>query len=159
MAGNLIIRKCEIQDESAFVRLNLEFMKESLIEDPFWTSVELPTQKEMQSIFREALRMHEYITIFVAEVDGEVVGFANTWIVYSIWAGGMMMTIDDLFIAASHRGSGNGQKMMAHLVNFAEQNNYKRIQLHSGINNKRAHSLYGKMGFIEEETMFFMKTL
>lgn len=159
MIGNPVIRKCVATDESAFVSLNLAFMSESFTEDPFWASTKLPTEEEMENIFREALRMPEYICIFVIECDDVVIGYANTWLVFSIWSRGLTMTIDDLFVTSAYRGMGLGEKMMSYLIDFSRQNGYTRIQLHSGLDNQRAHNLYKKMGFIEEETLFFMKNL
>jgi GNAT superfamily N-acetyltransferase len=157
VTGNLIIRECNAKDELAFVKLNLAFMQEIMAENPYWTSMKIPTEQEMRIIFKEALSMPEYILIFVAEVDGEVIGYANTWTVYSIWARGKTLTIDDLYVAPANRGSGIGEKIMKYLIGFTEHNGYKRVQLHTELANERARGLYRKMGMIEEEMMFFMK--
>lgn len=159
MVDNLVIRKCDVKDESAFVKLNLDFMKEVMEENPYWTSLKMPTEEAMRAIFREALRMPESILIFVAEVDGEVVGYTNTWTVYSIWSGGKTLTIDDLYIAVPYRRSGIGKKIMEYLMEFAELNGYRRVQLHAEMANEKAHNLYRKLGFVEEEMLFFMKPI
>jgi len=159
MLGNLIIRKCDAKDETSFVKLNLDFMQEVMAENPYWTSLKIPTEEEMKDIFREALGMPGNILIFVGEVDGKVIGYANTWTVYSMWSRGKALTIDDLYIALPYRRNGIGEKMMEYLMDFAKQNRYKRIQLHAELNNERAHNLYRKLGFKEEEIMFFMKQL
>ncbi|SNS72388.1 Acetyltransferase (GNAT) family protein [Anaerovirgula multivorans] len=67
------------------------------------------------------------------------------------------MAIDDLYIAVPYRGRGNGKRMMEYLTKFAEHKGYKRIQLHAELSNERGHNLYRKIGFNEEEMMFFMK--
>ncbi|MCB2311906.1 GNAT family N-acetyltransferase [Clostridium tagluense] len=157
MIGTPIIRKCDAEDESSFVKLNLHFMQEVMAENPYWTSLKIPTEKEMKSMFREALIMPEHILIFVVEVDGEVIGYANTWTAYSIWSRGKALTIDDLYIFSHYRRSGIGEELMKYLIEFAKQNGYKRVQLHAELNNERAHSLYRKLGFSEEEIIFFMK--
>jgi ribosomal protein S18 acetylase RimI-like enzyme len=157
MLGNIIIRKCETKDESAFVKLNLDFMQEILSTNPYWTSLKIPTEEEMKNILREALSMPEHILIFVCEVDGEVIGYANTCTTYSIWSRGKALTIDDLYITSSYRRSGIGEQLMEYLMGFAKHNGYKRVQLHAELNNEKAHNLYRKLGFSEEEIMFFMK--
>ena len=159
MAVNLIIRKCEAEDKLAFIKLNLDFMKETMEENPYWKSLKIPTEEEMECVFGAALNMPERITIFVCEVDGEVVGYANTWTVYSIWSRGRVLTIDDLYIAALYRRNGFGEKLMAYLLEYAEQKGYRRVQLHAELTNERAHGLYRKLGFAEEELMFFMKQI
>jgi ribosomal protein S18 acetylase RimI-like enzyme len=159
MLDNLIIRKCDEKDKSAFIKLNLNFMKETMDENPYWTSLKIPTEEEMENVFKEALSMPEHIMIFVSEVDDEVVGYANTWTNYSIWSRGKALTVDDLYIAAPFRRNGIGEKMMEYLIEFAKQNGYRRVQLHAELTNDRAHSLYRKLGFVEEGIMFFMKQI
>jgi ribosomal protein S18 acetylase RimI-like enzyme len=48
---------------------------------------------------------------------------------------------------------------MEYLIAFAEQNGYRRVQLHAEVDNDSAHSLYRKLGFDEEEMLFFMKQM
>jgi len=157
MLDNLIIRKCSKEDEFAFVKLNLDFMQEVMAENPYWTTLKIPTEEEMKNIFREAMSMPEHVLIFIGEVDGEVIGYANTLTAYSIWSRGKALTIDDLYIASHHRRSGIGEELMKYLLEFAKQNGYRRVQLHAELNNERAHSLYRKLGFCDEEIIFFMK--
>jgi len=159
MADNLVIRKCEAKDKSVFIKLNLDFMKEAMEENPYWTSLKIPAEEEMENVFGAALNMPEHIMIFVGEVDGEVVGYANTWTVYSIWSRGRVLTIDDLYVAAPYRRKGIGEKLTEHLLEYAERNGYRRVQLHAELTNERAHGLYRKLGFAEEELMFFMKQI
>ncbi len=157
MSGNLIIRECKAMDEPAFIKLNLAFMHEVMAESPYWSSLMIPTEEEMTIAFKEALSMPEHILIFVAEADGEVIGYANTWTVYSMWSRGKALTIDDLYVASPYRRSGIGEKIMECLIDFAEKNGYTRVQLHTELSNERAQGLYRKMGFSDEKMMFFMK--
>jgi len=48
---------------------------------------------------------------------------------------------------------------MEYLIGYAEQNAYRRVQLHAEIDNGGAHNLYRKLGFTEEEILFFMKRI
>lgn len=157
MIDNLIIRECEEQDESEYVKLNLEFMRYVMKENPYWNSLNIPTEEEMRKTFSDALKTPEYIKIIIAEVHGKIVGYANTWTVYSIWSKGKALTIDDLYVADYYRRNGVGKEIMRYLIEYAEKNNYRRIQLHTEIDNKNAHKLYKNLGFNEEEVLFFMK--
>jgi len=159
MTKELIIRKCEEKDGNDFVRLNLEFMKEALLENPYWTALKMPSEEELLEVFFEALKTPEQIQIFIGEVDGTVVGYTNTWTVFSIWSRGKGLTVDDLYIASEYRRFGYGEKIMEYLSDYAMENGYKRVQLHAEMDNVRAHSLYRKLGFSEEEILFFMKKL
>lgn len=157
--NNISIRKCEIKDESAFIKLNLSFMQEVLSVNPYWTTLKIPNEEEMKGTFRGALSMPEHILIFVVEIDGKVIGYANTLTVYSIWSRGKALTIDDLYIEESFRRNGIGERVMEYIFQFAEQNGYNRVQLHAELDNEKAHNLYKKLGFTQEEIMFFMKKI
>lgn len=157
--NNIIIRQCCASDEAGFVKLNLQFMREVMEENPYWTTLKMLSEEEMKAVFHEALTKPQQIIIFVAELDNEIVGYANTWTVYSIFSGGKALTIDDLYIHTSYRRSGIGEKIMEYLNDFAVKNSYKRIQLHAELENKRAHNLYKKLGFNQEGMLFFMKKL
>lgn len=159
MSGSLTIRACTEKDKSAFVRLNLEFMQEVMASNPFWAGLNQPSVEEMARIFLEAITMPENIQIFIAELNGEIVGYANTWTVYSIWAGGKAMTVDDLYVSSLYRKSGVGEKIMEYLICYAETHSCKRIQLHAEPENHKAHGLYKKMKLKEEKMVFFMKPL
>lgn len=159
MLNKINIRKCELKDESEFIRLNLKFMEETLSANPYWTTLKMPTEEEMKNTFREALTMPENISIFVVEVDGKVIGYANVWTVYSIWSRGKTLTIDDLYIEEAFRRSGIGESVVKYIFQFAEENGYKRVQLHAELDNEKAHKLYEKLGFTGEEMKFFMKKI
>lgn len=159
MTGDLIIRTCLPQDEQAFVGLNLAFMRETMASNPYWRALDLPSTEDMGRVFREALEAPESIQIFIAEMDGEVIGYANTWKTYSIWSGGRILIIDDLYMAASHRKSGIGEKIMRFLITYAQERQFKRVQLHAELDNHKAHRLYRKLSFQEEEMLFFMQRL
>lgn len=159
MLENLRIRACSELDEPALIRLNLAFMRETMASNPYWTCLALPSEAEMGRILREALATPERIRIFIAEAGGEVVAYANTWTVYSIWSGGKTLIIDDLYVEASHRKSGVGEQVMAHLIEHAREQQYRRVQLQAEPDNHRAHGLYRKLSFQEEPMLFFMKPL
>jgi len=159
MLGNLIFRLCTVKDRAAFVRLNLEFMQEVMVSNPYWAKLNQPSEVEMERVFMEALAVPENIQIFVAELNGEIVGYANTWTVFSIWSGGKTLSIDDLYVSSPFRKNGVGEYLMQQLTRYAETQSYKRIQLHAEPDNHKAHALYKKLNFQEEEMLFFMKLI
>jgi GNAT superfamily N-acetyltransferase len=159
VADNLVFRACTEKDRAALVRLNLEFMQEAMAANPYWMELNQPSAEKMERIILNALAMPESIRIFVAELDGEIVGFANTWTVFSVWSGGKALTIDDLYVALPHRMSGIGKFIMEQLTQYAKTHDYKRLQLHAELDNHKAHKLYKMLDFKEENVFFFMKSL
>jgi ribosomal protein S18 acetylase RimI-like enzyme len=157
MIRNVIIRPCKLKDEEAYVRMNLDFMLSVIEAHPYWDSLKIPTEDEMKQVFREAIAAPEQIMITIAEHEGKMIAYSNTWTVYSIWSMGKAMTIDDIYVLPNYRRNGVSKKIMDYLVSYAQENNYKRIQLHAEIDNEKAHNLYRHLGFIEEDMIFFMK--
>jgi GNAT superfamily N-acetyltransferase len=64
----------------------------------------------------------------VAEVDGEVVGFAVWFLNYSTWRGVHGIYLEDLFVRDSQRGSGLGKALLAALAAECVANGYARLE-------------------------------
>jgi ribosomal protein S18 acetylase RimI-like enzyme len=157
MAGELRVRRCEPRDEDDFVRLNLEFMNEVQRGSAYWATMELPTVQQMAGVFNETLKMPDSMHIFVAELERKVVAYVNAYSAYSVWARGLVLTIDDLYVDANYRELGIGRAMMEHLESFAMTSGYKRVQLNTEMTNTAAQNLYLSLGYEGEDMRFFMK--
>jgi ribosomal protein S18 acetylase RimI-like enzyme len=99
------------------------------------------------------------IKIFIIEKDNIVMGYANTWCVYSIWTMGKTLIIDDLFISKEFRNNGYGKREMNCLIDYSVSNGFKRIQLNAEKDNIIAQTLYKKLGFDGQDMVFFMKKI
>lgn len=159
MPTQIQIRPCGPKDEAAFIRMNLAFIQEVRASNPYWDTLAVPEAADLGCVFREALACPEGIRIFIAELDGVVVGYANTWTVYSIWAGGKALILDDLYVEPACRNLGVGRRMMACLIDQAKALGFRRLQLHAETDNARAHKLYRELGFQDEAMRFFVKPL
>jgi len=157
MPGTVVIRPCEARDEAVWAKLNLDFMGETMATSAYWSTLGMPSVPEMTRRFREAMAAPGVILLFLVESDGEPAGFLNSWTVYSVWSGGMALTVDDLYVAPEYRRLGVGEKAMRRLVEYAAERGFRRVQLHAETDNVRAHGLYRKLGFAEEGILFFMK--
>ncbi|TMI86013.1 MAG: GNAT family N-acetyltransferase [Bacteroidetes bacterium] len=63
---------------------------------------------------------------FVAEVQGEVVGFALYYIRYSTWKG-QAMYLEDILITNDWRGKGIGKLLFDQLIEEAKEKKFNRI--------------------------------
>ncbi len=63
---------------------------------------------------------------FVAEVDGEVKGFALYYIRYSTWKG-QRMYLEDILVTESWRGKGLGKLLFDRLIEEAKEKNLNGI--------------------------------
>jgi len=64
----------------------------------------------------------------VAEVDGEVVGFAVWFLSFSTWRGVHGLYLEDLFVRPEHRGSGLGRALLVALARECVERGYERFE-------------------------------
>ncbi|MEV7092190.1 GNAT family N-acetyltransferase [Amycolatopsis sp. NPDC051045] len=76
------------------------------------------------ALFGEAPKLFGH----VAEVDGEVVGFAVWFLNFSTWRGVHGIYLEDLHVRSSHRGSGLGKALLAALAAECVANGYARLE-------------------------------
>jgi GNAT superfamily N-acetyltransferase len=84
----------------------------------------------------------------VADVDGEVVGFALWFLNFSTWIGTHGIYLEDLYVRPSARGTGLGRALLASLVEIANQRGYGRVEW-SVLNwNVDAQGFYRSIGAV-----------
>jgi GNAT superfamily N-acetyltransferase len=64
----------------------------------------------------------------VAEVDGDVAGFAMWFLNFSTWNGTHGIYLEDLFVRPQHRGTGLGIELLRTLASTAAQSGYRRVE-------------------------------
>ena len=79
---------------------------------------------------------------FVAEADGEVVGFIVVEIRHSLLA-----AVTFLVVGEKYQKSGIGKKLMEYSGKYVKRNGIKTIQVMASAENKKAKSFYDKLGF------------
>jgi GNAT superfamily N-acetyltransferase len=84
----------------------------------------------------------------VAEVDGEVVGFAVWFLSFSTWRGVHGLYMEDLFVRPEYRGAGLGRALLAALARECVEHGYARFEW-SVLNwNTPAIEFYRSMGAV-----------
>ena len=64
----------------------------------------------------------------VAELDGEVVGFALWFLNFSTWLGKHGIYLEDLYVTPATRGRGLGKALLAELAAICEREGYGRLE-------------------------------
>jgi GNAT superfamily N-acetyltransferase len=82
----------------------------------------------------------------VAELDGEVVGFALWFLNFSTWVGRHGIYLEDLFVRPSARGSGLGKALLTTLVDIAGERGYGRVEWAVLDWNDPAQGFYRSLG-------------
>jgi GNAT superfamily N-acetyltransferase len=97
-------------------------------------------------------------TLYVAEVDGEVVGTFQTMITTTMTAlGSSNMIIEAVQTRADMRGRGIGAAMIGFAVDRARADDMRLVQLTSNAARKDAHRFYERLGFAPSHLGFKLK--
>ena len=151
------IRLCRPGDEKDWIALNREFMDFEIQEDSPWNDTEKTSDDVFKNTFKAALQNSELITLLIFEESETPVGFANLMTIFSVWANGKALILDDLYIKEDHRGKGYGEEAMAFIESYARENGYKRLQFQSEPSNPGAKKFYESLGFTAADMCFYVK--
>jgi GNAT superfamily N-acetyltransferase len=99
----------------------------------------------------ESLHQHLFgaqpvVEAVVAEVAGQVVGFALFFTNFSTFLGKPGLYLEDLYVQPAHRGTGLGKALLQHLGALAVQRDYGRFEWSVLDWNANAIAFYQKMG-------------
>ncbi|MGH3089144.1 MAG: GNAT family N-acetyltransferase [Rubrobacteraceae bacterium] len=137
------------EDARAAARLWMQSAEEHALYDPVYeTSRE--AEKTMRSFLAD-LSSSSHSFLFVAEVEGEVVGFISGELREGsptfhprTWA-----SVDDVFVDPEHRSLGIGRALLEDVKNWAAQRNADGVSLQVAAANERGRKFYRELGFRE----------
>ena len=118
--GEAVIRPARPGDVPAMVQLVTDLATYERAAD----QVELTPGSLEAALFgdRPAVFAH------VAEVDGEVAGFALWFLSFSTWLGRHGIYLEDLYVRPERRGSGLGKALLAELARLCGERGYGRLE-------------------------------
>lgn len=154
-----MLRIAEEKDKRSWIKLNREFMEFEIQDDNLWNHIDKAKDEDLAEVFDEALNKPEHITIFMIEDEGETVGFTNLMTIFSVWAEGFALIIDDLYISSAYQGKGLGRKTMEEIENYARRKGYRRLQFQSEETNPGAKAFYTKLGYKPSDMSFYVRYL
>jgi len=94
-------------------------------------------------------------TLYVAEIDGRVVGTLQLTILrYLTYGGARVGLIEAVHVAESERNRGIGRAMMRAAIEEARRRGCNRVQLTSNKQRKDAHRFYERLGFLTSHEGF-----
>lgn len=141
MAGDVTVRAAVPDDLEALIQLRIDVAREGV-----WIGAELPLDEEGdRRRFLETIEGQDGRTaaMFVAEIDGEVVGSLAMHNPIGIAHLGMN-------VAHGHRGKGVGVALMDAAVAWAREAGAHKMDLDMWPWNRAARALYERFGFVEE---------
>ena len=97
--------------------------------------------------------------ILIIKDKNEVIGMINLLFTISTALGGDVAIIEDMVIKPTKRGKGFGSRLISYAIEFAINNNCKRITLLTDTENTRAQKFYKYHGFNRSSMVVFRKNL
>ncbi|MDG5789184.1 GNAT family N-acetyltransferase [Evansella sp. AB-P1] len=106
-------------------------------------------EEELFETIELALTPSTGTEFFVAEKNEEIIGcaFLNSGI--SLDKGGKYIWLNDLYVQKKHRRKGVAKNLLLKVLYWAEQEEFKGIELETGINNEATKKLYNSLGFYD----------
>lgn len=135
-----VIRALEIKDEADWRRHWAAYLS--------FYKTELP-QRYTDGLFERLLKGAPHFA-FVAERDGEVIGFVHGLPHATTWSAAGYLYLEDLFVDPAARGSGAGRKLIEAVYAEADRRGLDRVYWHTDTNNKTARTLYDKLATLSD---------
>jgi len=131
---SLVIRPIEPKDFETLIILFKEFALFEKLPEKMMNSVELIIQES------------EFLNGFVAvDSNDEILGYVTYFFAYYTWIG-KSLYMDDLYVRPAHRGLGIGTLLLNKVVEFAKQDNCKKLRWQVSAWNQPAIEFYKKQG-------------
>ena len=106
------------------------------------------------SFLHERIERKESV-LFIAELDGELVGFIQLYPLFSSTSMARMWLLNDLFVYPEKRESGIGKLLMHAAKDLCKRTQALGISLETEKNNLAGNALYPKMGFTKDKAHNF----
>lgn len=118
------------------------------------------TEKTMKKTVIQALVPGSHSEFFITEMsDGQITGavFLNKNI--GLDHGGVYIWLNELYVRKDHRKQGIARKLLLAVLHWAEKEDYKAIELETGMNNEATKKLYNSLGFYDVVSKRYSRAL
>lgn len=112
--------------------------------------------KRRSGVLKRALHDPDY-ELLVAELEREIVGFVDQWVIYDFPHGATLSFIQNLFVSLSHRRKGIGRTLLREIIKSAKAKGVLETHTATEFDNKPAIELYKKQGLVKESLLLEME--
>ncbi len=145
----LVVRLADVKDRGKI----LEFHKEAIETEPeIWHPEEMDLKGFRRVLDRWDPAVYPNDFIFVADLEGKIIGVLQLSISYRILGGGPSAWVEDIFVLKRFRGYGVGSRLMGFAERLAEGKGCKSLNLLVDPNNLAGQCFYRHLGFEITET-------
>ena len=113
-----------------------------------------PSDLPAARAFLKARFEHGESTIFLAESEGQALGFTQLYPSFSSVSMARVFVLNDLYVAPTARRHGVGQKLLKAAVIHAEHLGAVRLSLTTAVDNVTAQSLYESTEWLRDEKFY-----
>jgi GNAT superfamily N-acetyltransferase len=138
MSEPVRVRRAEAGDAAAFLEL-----VDALAD---YEKLARPTPEARERLVRDGFGDPRLFTPWVAELDGDIVGYAITFFTYSSFLASPTLYLEDVFVLPGARGAGVGQAIFRRLTQEAVRRDCGRMEWVVLTWNQLAIRFYDRMG-------------
>jgi len=135
LAGDLVIWEAANEDIEGII----EVLETIYLQDVAWA----------ERAIKKLLATENYV-ILVAELDDQIVGFIDYYILSSIWEKWNKATINNFFIHKDYQGTGKGSSLLEEVIKRTDEIGIVELHVGTEKKNEGAIRLYKKHGFLAE---------
>ena len=150
----LKIRKATVKDLDIVAELFLKQLRELKKFEP---SLKVGTKKDAKKAVRGSGKRTRYFVILVAEANGEIVGFVNGLTYRHSIRNKREGFVNNIYVLPEYRRKGIATKLLTSIIKKFKMRNLTMCTLDAYVKNKKAISLWKKMGFKEDFIEFKKK--
>lgn len=114
-----------------------------------------PNENDLNNLIQHLIDHPEAGLQFVAEKDGELVGFATLYFTFSTLQVKRAAILNDLFVAKEARGHKVGEQLFQTCLDYIRENHFAYMTWETAKDNFAAQSLYNKMGGQQSEWLVY----
>jgi len=101
-----------------------------------------------QSFIKDRLTEKDSVIFGVVD-NGEYIGFTQIYPSFTSIGAKKIWILNDLFVSINNRQRGVAKLLINHVLEYSKITNRKKVILSTAYDNKKAQSLYEKLGFVQ----------
>jgi GNAT superfamily N-acetyltransferase len=115
------------------------------------------TDEVTQRTWQRILDPDSAVMCIVAEVDGQVYGFANCVVHENTWETQPICYLEDLYVTPAARGHGMGRALIEWLRNSMRAEGWARLYWHARRSNAQARKLYDRFAEADDFVRYVIR--
>lgn len=145
----ITVRKAEASDADLLLRLIVGLAE--------FEKLTPPDEAAQSRLVNDAFGPMPRFEVYLAEIDGNVAGYAFTFDTYSTFLAKPTLYLEDLFVMPEYRGQRVGYALMLYLAGEAVRRDYGRMEWVVLDWNTHAQEFYKKLGARHLEDWYFYR--